>query len=228
MGKTTKSQKAAEKAAVPENRPASREEKKPEKKRESRSKKEIVEPKPVPVQEPVEIEEQKVRTRRVVDRTSVIDDFDNILSAIDTEVDSLRNDDGKKRTTGIKFLRNLVKRVRILKNDASKVMKTRKTGNRPKNTTSGFMKPVNISTEMANFAGWERDKRVSRVDVTKFICDYIKRKELQNPSDRRIIVPDGKLKKLLDVQPTDDPLTYYNLQKKIQHHFKSAQAQAQA
>ena len=198
MGKTTKSQKAAEKAAVPENRPASKEEKKPEKKRESRSKKEV-EPKPVPVQEPVvEVEEQKVRTRRVVDRTSVIDDFDNILSAIDTEVESLRNDDGKKRTTGIKFLRNLVKRVRILKNDASKVMKTRKTGNRPKNTTSGFMKPVNISSEMANFAGWERDKRVSRVDVTKFICDYIKRKELQNPADRRIIVPDGKLKKLLE------------------------------
>ena len=82
------------------------------------------------------------------------------------------------------------------------------------------MKPVSLSKEMCKFTGWEKDCPKSRVDVTKFICKYIREKELQNPSDRRIILPDDKLKKLLSIDGSEsDPLTYYSLQKKIQHHF---------
>jgi hypothetical protein len=69
----------------------------------------------------------------------------------------------------------------------------------------------------------------SRVEVTKFICDYIKSNNLQNPQDRRQIVPDSKLCKLLDFKPVKDgkdkdgkALTYYYLQQKIQPHFVQA------
>ena len=45
-----------------------------------------------------------------------------------------------------------------------------------------------------------------------------KENSLQYPKDKRIILPDNKLKTLLNVSD-DDKLTYYTLQKKIQPHF---------
>ncbi len=166
-------------------------------------------------------DEVKRRVRRVVDRDSILAEFDRILVDLDAEVQTLRSSDSKsRRPTGVKFLRSTSKRIKVLRNDASRVMKVRKTAPRNRNTTSGFMKPVNISKEMCGFTGWETDCPKSRVDVTKFICNYIREKDLQNPTDRRIILPDTKLKKLLNIDGTEDqPLTYYSLQKRIQHHF---------
>ena len=166
------------------------------------------------------------RRRRVVDKESVLAEFDSILQDFEDEIQNLRSTDSKsRRITGVKFLRSASKRIRTLKNDASRCMKTRKVSTRPRNTTSGFMKPVNISDEMCKFTGWESDCPKSRVDVTKYICSYIKKKDLQNPTDRRIILPDGKLKKLLNIQKDEeDPLTYYTLQKRIQHHFSKIES----
>jgi chromatin remodeling complex protein RSC6 len=81
------------------------------------------------------------------------------------------------------------------------------------------MKPVKISKELAKFTGWAADQPKSRIEVTKFLCKYVKDNNLQNPSDKRQIVPDAKLAKLLGVAPEDAPLTYPGMQKKIQPHF---------
>ena len=127
----------------------------------------------------------------------------------------------KLKTKGVKFLKSVTKNIKTLRNDASRVMRTRKQSTRPKNTSSGFMKPVQISPEMAKFTGWEPDVPRSRVDVTKYLCKYIRDNDLQNPEDRRIIRPDSQLKTLLNIQDgSKDPLMYYSLQKYIQHHFK--------
>ena len=81
------------------------------------------------------------------------------------------------------------------------------------------MKPVEISSEMRKFTGWDNEPK-SRVQVTKYICDYIKKNDLQNPADRRQIRPNSQLKKLLRLKGAqENPLTYYSLQKHIQHHF---------
>ena len=81
------------------------------------------------------------------------------------------------------------------------------------------MKPVDISSEMRKFTGWDEEPK-SRVQVTKYICDYIKENDLQNPADRRQIRPNAQLKKILRLKGEQkDPLTYYTLQKHIQHHF---------
>ncbi len=101
----------------------------------------------------------------------------------------------------------------------------RRNPNRAKNTSSGFMKPVGISGEMCKFTGWDASELKSRVDVTKYICGYIRDNDLQNPADRRQIVPDKKLTALLKLDKKslkEEPLTYYSLQKKIQPHFVSA------
>jgi chromatin remodeling complex protein RSC6 len=163
------------------------------------------------------------RQRRVVTKESVLEDFDQLLKDVEAEVEALRNTDAKKtKSKGVKFMRAVGKRVKGLRNDASRMMKTRKQSTRPKNTSSGFMKPVQISSEMAKFTGWEPDVPRSRVDVTKYLCQYIRENDLQNPEDRRIIRPDSQLKSLLNLQGQDsekNPLTYYSLQKSIQHHF---------
>jgi chromatin remodeling complex protein RSC6 len=91
---------------------------------------------------------------------------------------------------------------------------------------SGFMKPVKISKEMAKFTGWDGRELKSRVDVTKYLCNYIKNNDLQNEADRRQIKPDKKLAKLLNYDEKKDgcPLTYFYLQKKMQPHFSNVPA----
>jgi len=87
---------------------------------------------------------------------------------------------------------------------------------------SGFMKPVSVSNSLCDFLGRYRGTKLSRVEVTKEICYYIKEKKLQDPSDRRIIIPDMRLATLLNYdEEVDGPLTYYFLQKKLQPHFSS-------
>ena len=166
-------------------------------------------------------EEPKRRARRVVNRDSVLSGFDGIVEEIEREIETIRTADVKtKKTIGVKYLRSMVKRVKTLRNDAARTMKVRKASNRPKNNKSGFLAPAQISSDMAKFTGWDVSAPRSRVDVTKYICDYIKTKELQNEKDRRIIMPDDKLRKLLNITKDDtENLTYYSLQKKIQPHF---------
>jgi upstream activation factor subunit UAF30 len=162
------------------------------------------------------------RQRRVVTKESVLEDFDQFLQEVEAEIAALREPDAKKnKNTGARFARLVSKRVKGLRADANRVMRNRKQSNRPKNTSSGFMKPVQISSEMSKFTGWEPDVPRSRVDVTKFLCEYIKEKDLQNPEDRRIIRPDNTLNALIKLkgEDLDKPLTYYTMQRGIQHHF---------
>ena len=183
---------------------------------------EEVEEAPVEEVEEAPVEEaQPKRTRRVVDRESVVRDFDSLLQTLEDHVEELRSSSNNKtrKNTGVKFVKSVTKSLRTLKKDTVKAMKMKRKTNRAKNATSGFMKPVKISDEMIKFTGWDADAPKSRVDVTKFICNYIKEKDLQKPEDRRVILPDSKLKKILKYEEGDN-LTYYSLQQKIQHHFK--------
>ncbi len=165
------------------------------------------------------------RKRRVVDRDSVFADFDALVQSVETEIESIRSASNGK-VSGVKFLRSLNKSLKQLKKDTTRAMKQkRRNPNRAKNTSSGFMKPVAISGEMSKFTGWGADELKSRVDVTKYICGYIRDNNLQNPDDRRQIVPDKKLTALLKLDKKslkEEPLTYYSLQKKIQPHFVAA------
>ncbi|MCO5580164.1 hypothetical protein L7F22_034031 [Adiantum nelumboides] len=59
---------------------------------------------------------------------------------------------------------------------------------------TGLKKPVDISPALQQFLGTQQ---ASRADTMKLIWDYIKRHNLQSEADRRRIVCDEKLKKLL-------------------------------
>jgi chromatin remodeling complex protein RSC6 len=87
------------------------------------------------------------------------------------------------------------------------------------NKVSGFEKPTAISDELAKFVGEPVGTMLARTAVSKKIHEYVKSNNLQNPTNRRIIIPDAKLKKLLKTSGTDE-LSYFNLQKFLKVHFK--------
>jgi upstream activation factor subunit UAF30 len=171
-----------------------------------------------------EVVEKKKSTRRPKPtRESVEEDFVSLIASFEDEISNLRETSGGK-VTGVKFNRAQAKRTKILKNDCLKLIKKKKNkdadGEKTKSSNSGFKKPVVISKDMSKFAGWDTTELKSRVDVTQHLCNYVKEHELQNPANKREIIPDAKLKKLLGYDSkSEDPLTYFYLQKKIQQHF---------
>jgi len=166
----------------------------------------------------VDVDGKKKRVAPTKD--SVIKYFDDLIKSIEDEVENLRESENK--TKGVKFLRTLNKKLKVLKNQSSRIIKQKRTTTRTNtNNNSGFLKPVKISKEMAKFTGWDAGLPRSRVEVTKFLCNYIKEHELQNPADRRQILADDKLTKLLkyDVKKEKEPLTYFRVQTCLKNHF---------
>lgn len=96
--------------------------------------------------------------------------------------------------------------------------KNRRRRTNTTNTPSGFHKPRPISSELATFLNKPNDTQMARTDVTKALSEYIKRNNLQNPEDKRIIKPDQPLASLLRVNE-NEPLTYFNLQSHLSHLF---------
>ena len=93
--------------------------------------------------------------------------------------------------------------------------------NKGSRAPSGFVKPAAISKELAKFLGKPEDTMMARTDVTKLITAYVKDHNLQDATNGRKIVPDAKLKALLQVKSSDE-VTYFNLQKYMKPHFVKA------
>lgn len=157
------------------------------------------------------------KPRRVVNNEEIEKSFDELYNSLETELKSLRED--KNHSVGIRCLRALARQVKNLKADCFRLLSRKVRKPSARNGNSGFMKSVKISADMAKFCNFKADQLVSRVDVTKAICNYVKEKNLQNPADRRQFTPDEKLATLLGVK---EVITYYTLQKHIQKHFPKA------
>jgi chromatin remodeling complex protein RSC6 len=63
-----------------------------------------------------------------------------------------------------------------------------------KKANSKFMMPVKVSDELAAIVG---KGPMPRPEVIKKLWAYIKKNDLQNPKNKRMIVPDDKLGKVL-------------------------------
>ena len=147
------------------------------------------------------------------------DNFTDLLS----QLSSLRS----ALTSVTAQVRSLQKRSEREIKVALKASKKRKSksGNR---APSGFVKPTKISTELANFLGKPLGSEMARTEVTREINTYIRAHKLQDPKNGRIILADGKLRKLLKLKKEDE-LTYFNLQRYMSPHFaKNVKVVAQA
>jgi hypothetical protein len=90
---------------------------------------------------------------------------------------------------------------------------------------SGFAKPTNLSAELLEFLSLPANTLLARMEVTRQINKYVKDNNLYDATDKRTIVPDDKLKKLLNISD-GQKVTYFNLQGLIKHHFIKVEAPA--
>ncbi|KAJ0040045.1 hypothetical protein Pint_28115 [Pistacia integerrima] len=85
---------------------------------------------------------------------------------------------------------------------------------RQKGGKSGFLAPLQLSDALVKFLG-TGESSLSRSDVIKRMWDYIKQNNLQDPSDKRTILCDEKLKELFDV----DSFHGFTVTKLLAVHF---------
>lgn len=78
---------------------------------------------------------------------------------------------------------------------------------------SGLEKVMPITKKLADFAKWDVQTQKSRVDITRFLCGYIKDHNLQNPENKKEIILDADLADLL--QYSEKTITYPHIQKYI-------------
>lgn len=86
---------------------------------------------------------------------------------------------------------------------------------------SGFAKPTQVSDELCDFLEIPRGQQLARTEVTRRLNAYIKKNELQDKDDRRIVIPNDALKKLLGV-PEGIQLKYFNMQRFLKPHLGSS------
>jgi chromatin remodeling complex protein RSC6 len=172
-------------------------------------------------------QDKKARTRRTVNKETFFQSLTELLGQIDGEVSKLSEQ--REKPKGLRFLKRVRKALHVIESDARKVLKFKNAAKKSGSMT-GFMKPVFISEEMASFTGLDKNTPYPRPQITSAICKYIETHNLQNPKDRREFSVDGALQKLLRYNPAQPPvdeqgnaipMTYFRLQKYMQHHFRA-------
>lgn len=89
----------------------------------------------------------------------------------------------------------------------------------PKKRAPRVHSPVQITEELANFIGKSGDEPITRPEAEAAVMDYVRKNNLQDPSDKRKINPDEDLAKLFN---SDAPITVLTLKGAIKHHFLTA------
>lgn len=158
--------------------------------------------------------------------TTVASPDANVILKFEVLVDKISSLNllSKELTGQVKALqKDIAKVVKETANANKKKGKGKKSkedgGSSPPRAPSGFAKPTALSETLCSFLGVDAGTQMARTDVTRRINDYIKVHNLQDPSDKRNIIPDAKLSTLIQKENEDTPLTYFNLQSSIKHHF---------
>ena len=146
---------------------------------------------------------------------SLSEESNNIFTQFDTIIDSLSHFRIQVNTIQQqirKLEKNIKKEMKGLKKSATKNKKTKKP--------SGFANPTKVTKELCEFMNKQEGTEIARTEVTRALISYIKTNNLQNKSNKKIILPDEKLKFLLGINQEQE-LTYFNLQKYMNKHFIS-------
>lgn len=85
-------------------------------------------------------------------------------------------------------------------------------------TSSKISDPEPISDELCDFLNVERGTQMSRIDVIKEVNRYIQTHNLRNLEEKRNIVLDEKLQKLLS-PPEGETVKFFNLFSYLKKHF---------
>ena len=109
--------------------------------------------------------------------------------------------------------------VRAVKKAEEKIKAEEEETKRKANRTPNvFTNPNLLSDELATFLGKPSGTKMSRIEVTREINEYIRTNQLQDKTNGRIINADAKLSSLLKLNAGDE-LTYFNLQRYMSPHY---------
>ena len=181
--------------------------------------------KAVKVSEPVVVAPVKVDEAVKEVSTETTDDKDqgtseNIVQVLVEKITSLTTLNKEIHVV----LKQVVRDYDRLRKVVDKIQKKRENARK---SPSGFAKPNKISNELCDFIGVPHGTEKSRTDITRYINTYVKEHNLNKPTNRRIILPDDKLKAILNVQEGEE-VTFFILQRLISHHFPPTNKQVAA
>jgi chromatin remodeling complex protein RSC6 len=121
-----------------------------------------------------------------------------------------------------KEMKDIEKHIKKEMKSVNKQVKTKET---KKRAPSGFAKPTKVTNELCEFMNRPVGSEIARTEVTKTLVQYIKDNKLQeqNAESKNKIVPDQKLSVLLGINNHEaSELTFFNIQKYMNKHFKPA------
>ena len=150
---------------------------------------------------------------------NIIEEQDDLFKQFEDVIYSLNMVKGHINTlqNTIKQLeKDVKKQINGLKKE---VLKTKNKGNR---SPSGFAKPSKVTKELCDFMNRNEGSEIARTEVTKALVAYIKENKLENETNRKIIIPDNKLKFLLGLEDGQE-LTFFNIQKYMNKHFAKSE-----
>lgn len=153
---------------------------------------------------------------------AVIAKIDEVTKTLLDEIASLKTQLAEVQERQVKHDSNWKAALKLVR--AIKRWQDDPSGEKAKarSANNGFNKEVKVSPELFSFLGKTEGDSVCRAEVTKYINKYINEKDLKDPTDKRQIILDKTLSKLLD-PPQGEPVTFLNLQKFLAKHYLKEQ-----
>ena len=188
----------------------------PEKKRAGR-KPAKEEAKPVAKTEVVVPVVEKVEEKTPASFSSVAERLREVQSRVTSELREIVREALLAAKTATREVKDARKKRRV-KKDPSEMTAEEKTAWEARRANNAFLKPRPLTPELCTFMGVAAGSQRSQTEVTKFVSTYVKSHSCFDPANKRRIIPDGALSKLLRVKDTD-VVTYLNLQSFLKAHF---------
>jgi chromatin remodeling complex protein RSC6 len=149
--------------------------------------------------------------------TAVVDRLREVQSRVSTELKELIKDALLAAKSAAREVKDARKKRRV-KKDPATMTPEEKTAWEARRANNAFLKPRPLSAELCAFMAIPAGSQRSQTDVTRFVSQYVKSHSCFDPANKRRIIADGVLSKLLKV--TDkDAVTYLNLQSYLKAHF---------
>lgn len=154
---------------------------------------------------------KKVDEVAVAPATEAVDAGASTLDVLETKVNAL-----------LALAKEALVALKVAKKEVEKMKKVAEKAERKRanarTSPSGFAKPAKISDELCAFLSVPKGSEMSRTDVTRHINQYVKANKLFKQDNKRVILPNPALKKLLGSKDSD-VVTYFNLQRWLKGHF---------
>jgi upstream activation factor subunit UAF30 len=142
---------------------------------------------------------------------AIITDLNLLIDQLVQSVETMKVNISHART----IRRQAKKTLTNMERSLNKKTKNKNPNNR---TRSGINKEAKVSTELCEFLNVIPGTLMARTTVTTKINKYIKDNQLQNPDNKRRIVPNAQLRELLKIAEGEE-LTFFDLPRCMNHHF---------